>query len=330
MKQTNKFQKGFIQIPLLLIIIMLVTVVSAGTGYVLHKNGKLAPLEAGISNLLGNNKPKNPKTEEPKQEATQQNELMPPSSTQEVNTESLQPQKQALQTTPALTKILPPQSETKPKINIETSMLVPTPIVEHQPSLIPSPTPTPTTIPKTKQNTTTSNTQISELSKILDNLLAEKQRQNEIALQQLYADQNEMNQRIAPLQSELDSLEAKKKEIEVKKKEVGCAGSTDGPITMDQIIGSKAQQCAILTSQCTILISQMGIIVAKISGITGEYSAKLGITPTLKFTTQQLVREQHYEFYYNGYGSGSIYNTSNPAESYKIYCAYGKCDIYGN
>ncbi|MCX6722679.1 MAG: hypothetical protein NT094_01250 [Candidatus Staskawiczbacteria bacterium] len=141
---------------------------------------------------------------------------------------------------------------------------------------------------------------------MIDNQIAEKHQQTEVALQQLYADQEEMEQRQAPIQSELDVL--------LKKIKEECLVSV--------YIGSQAQQCNIWRADA-------GILIAKISAITREYSSKLGIKPSLNFTTQQSVSGQHYEFYYDGYGSGSIYNTSNPADSYKIYCNYGKCDIYG-
>lgn len=48
MKEKIKNQKGFIQIPLLVIIIASIFVTSAGTGVVLYKQGKLAPLITSI------------------------------------------------------------------------------------------------------------------------------------------------------------------------------------------------------------------------------------------------------------------------------------------
>lgn len=160
------------------------------------------------------------------------------------------------------------------------------------------------------QNNTTNNTQISDLLKIMDDQLAEKQRQNEIALQQMNALNAEMKQKQAPIQAQIDAIEA-------QKNEAGC-----DIVDMSRIIGSIAQQCSVLNSQIMVLTAQ-------ISAITSEYSAKMGFTPSTNFTTQQSVSGQHYEFYYNGNGSGSIYNTNNPAESYKIYCAYGACNMYG-
>ena len=47
-----KNQKGFIQIPLLIIVIALIIVASVGTGVVLHKRGKLAPLVANITEVF--------------------------------------------------------------------------------------------------------------------------------------------------------------------------------------------------------------------------------------------------------------------------------------
>ena len=46
-------QKGFIQIPLLIGIIVAIVIISVvGTGVVLHKQGKLAPLVANLSEVL--------------------------------------------------------------------------------------------------------------------------------------------------------------------------------------------------------------------------------------------------------------------------------------
>lgn len=45
-------QKGFIQIPLLIVVIALIVFASAGTGVVLHKQGKLSPLVANISEVF--------------------------------------------------------------------------------------------------------------------------------------------------------------------------------------------------------------------------------------------------------------------------------------
>jgi len=47
-----KNQKGFIQIPLLIIVIASVVIASAGAGIVLHKQGKLASLTANISEVF--------------------------------------------------------------------------------------------------------------------------------------------------------------------------------------------------------------------------------------------------------------------------------------
>jgi len=52
MKEKNKIQKGFIQIPLLVIIIASIVVASIGTGVVLYKQGKLDSLTAGISQIF--------------------------------------------------------------------------------------------------------------------------------------------------------------------------------------------------------------------------------------------------------------------------------------
>lgn len=148
---------------------------------------------------------------------------------------------------------------------------------------------------------------LDALLKMFDDQITEKHRQTELALQQLETDRNEMNQLQSPIQSELDALMAK---IE-----------TECPVSV--FIGSQAQQCNVWRADA-------GILIAKISAITAQYSAKIGVTPTLNFTTQQSVLGQHYEFYYGGNGSGIIYNANNPADSYKVYCSYGKCDIYGN
>ncbi len=47
-----KTQKGFIQIPLLIIVIASIIVTSAGAGVVLHKQEKLASLPANISGVF--------------------------------------------------------------------------------------------------------------------------------------------------------------------------------------------------------------------------------------------------------------------------------------
>ncbi|XOB46621.1 MAG: hypothetical protein ACKKMV_00340 [Candidatus Nealsonbacteria bacterium] len=49
MKEKIKTQKGFIQIPLLIIVIASIIVASVGAGIVLHKQGKLSPFVASIS-----------------------------------------------------------------------------------------------------------------------------------------------------------------------------------------------------------------------------------------------------------------------------------------
>jgi hypothetical protein len=64
----NMNQKGFIQIPLLIIIIASIVVASAGTGVILHKQGKLAFLTADISEALKQNEET---TKETKQEELQ-------------------------------------------------------------------------------------------------------------------------------------------------------------------------------------------------------------------------------------------------------------------
>jgi len=53
MKEKIKKQKGFIQIPLLIVIIVSIVAVSVvATGIVLHKQGKLAPLIASVSQIF--------------------------------------------------------------------------------------------------------------------------------------------------------------------------------------------------------------------------------------------------------------------------------------
>jgi hypothetical protein len=118
-----KKQKGFIRIPLLLIIIASIAVVSLGVGYILHKIGKLAPLEAGISNFFRNSKIENSKIEEPATEAIQQNQqLAPLPSAEDVVIESPQAEEQTPKPaapSPSI-KIPLPQSTIQPKTNIET------------------------------------------------------------------------------------------------------------------------------------------------------------------------------------------------------------------
>ncbi len=84
MKEKTKEQKGFIQIPLLLIIIASVIATSAGAGIILHKQGKLTPLVAAISEVFKGTgetaiteeiKPEEPQIEQPEinqEEVTQQ------------------------------------------------------------------------------------------------------------------------------------------------------------------------------------------------------------------------------------------------------------------
>ncbi len=84
MKEKIKIQKGFIQIPLLVIIIASISVASAGIGFVLYKQGKLTPLVAPISEAFKGTeeaaiteeiKPEEPQIEQPEinqEEITQQ------------------------------------------------------------------------------------------------------------------------------------------------------------------------------------------------------------------------------------------------------------------
>lgn len=173
------------------------------------------------------------------------------------------------------------------------------------------------------QNNLNKDNLLNTLLKMYDEQIEERRRQTEVALQQLEVErqerearEDEKNKLLAPFQSKLDQLKATEKEL-------GC-GSSSGPLTMDQIIGAKAQQCKVLWADMNVVMADMGIIIAQYSPPTNTIS-----TPTLNFSTQKSVLGQHYEFYHDGYGSGSIYNTSNPADSYKIYCSYGRCDIYG-
>jgi len=75
-------QKGFIQIPLLIaIIVASISVVSAGTSIVLYEQGKLAPLVANISEVfkiteeLANGEEENLKSEESQMEKSQESEI---------------------------------------------------------------------------------------------------------------------------------------------------------------------------------------------------------------------------------------------------------------
>ena len=51
-----KIQKGFIQIPLLIIVVVSVVIASAGTGVILHKQGKLVSFTANISQIFNKTK----------------------------------------------------------------------------------------------------------------------------------------------------------------------------------------------------------------------------------------------------------------------------------
>ena len=163
------------------------------------------------------------------------------------------------------------------------------------------------TIPQAASQPT--QTKIDVLLKALDDQIAERHRQTEATLQQSQILTDEKNKLQAPIQSELDALNAKMDQE--------CS------VPLAQMQGGLLQQCNVYRGQAIILI-------AKISAITEQYRAKMGFAPSTNFTTQQSALGQHYEIYYDGYGGGSIYNTGNPAESYKVYCAYSKCDIYGN
>ena len=56
MKEKIKTRKGFIKIPILIIIIALVVIVSLGAGVVLHKQGKLASFITKVSQIFTENK----------------------------------------------------------------------------------------------------------------------------------------------------------------------------------------------------------------------------------------------------------------------------------
>lgn len=71
MKEKIKTEKGFIQIPLLIIVIASIIIVSTGTGIVLHKQGKLTHFIANISEVFKGNK----KTISPESENTNQREI---------------------------------------------------------------------------------------------------------------------------------------------------------------------------------------------------------------------------------------------------------------
>jgi len=64
----KKFNKGFIQTPLLIVIIVSILTVSAGTGFVLHKKGKL-PFIAKKNNAIQPTSTSSPTpTQEPQSE----------------------------------------------------------------------------------------------------------------------------------------------------------------------------------------------------------------------------------------------------------------------
>ena len=150
-----------------------------------------------------------------------------------------------------------------------------------------------------------------ELLNTFDQQLAEKIRQGEIESQKILDTANQMQAEIKPIQTQIDSIKAQEQEI-------GCNNGS-----MSSVIGSIAQQCATLDSQILTLTAQYNAVLNKYSTTPSSNSQNL------YFNNQQTVSGQHYQFYYDGYGSGSIYNVSNPGESYKIYCSYGTCNIYG-
>ncbi len=107
-------KNGFIQI---LLVIIVIAISSFGAGYILHKTGKLTPIEAGISNIFRNIKLSSLKTEEQTPAAAQQSQ--PQEQTSRVSFSS----------TPSPSSTLAPMS--KPKVT-----------TSYNP--IPSPTPAPT------------------------------------------------------------------------------------------------------------------------------------------------------------------------------------------
>ncbi|XOB46406.1 MAG: hypothetical protein ACKKMV_03070 [Candidatus Nealsonbacteria bacterium] len=95
MSQKIKIQKGFIQIPLLIAIIVSVVAVSAvTTGVVLYKQGKLTPLIASVSQVFQETKELEPeiKSEEPK---TEQEQSLLEETNQEENSQTAQELEQA-------------------------------------------------------------------------------------------------------------------------------------------------------------------------------------------------------------------------------------------
>lgn len=88
-------QKGFIQIPLLIaVIVSIIAVSTVATGIVLHKQGKLAPLVANVSQVFKGTEDVEPeaKSEEPK---TEQEQSLLEETNQEENSQTAQELEQA-------------------------------------------------------------------------------------------------------------------------------------------------------------------------------------------------------------------------------------------
>ena len=169
------------------------------------------------------------------------------------------------------------------------------------------------------ENKSNKNEILDLILKDYDKQIEESKRRTEEGLKQLEMEHQEREaldkkrkEALAPLQEKLNS-------VEIKQKELGCGGTT-----MDYVIGSKAQQCREYNAEKGDILSEMQIVMAKhMPKVVSPRSA-----PRSDFTGRSSIMGSHYQIYYDGVGGGSIYNISNPGESYQVMFSYGMCNIY--
>lgn len=165
--------------------------------------------------------------------------------------------------------------------------------------------------PTTKQAVPQTNTQTaSQTMPPSQNNISELMKYYTAKVTESETNYKKMETELAPYKEQIAILEA-------KEKEVGC-----DIIDMSRIIGSLAQQCNQILAEKGVIFGKEGVVIAKYGGYY-----RSGLTNP-SFNIQQSILGHSYKFYYNGYGSGSIY--SSDGSSWNIYCAYGACNIYGN
>jgi hypothetical protein len=145
-----------------------------------------------------------------------------------------------------------------------------------------------------------------ELLKIYNTMLTEKRTQYEEALKQPSKDQEEMTQKLAAIQSELNSLNALISQ--------NCPDIQTNP--------NPSQECRKWLDQETELAKQ-------ISSLTQKYIPKINnnTPPTMSFATERSVSGQIYTFRYDGTGSGTITNKDDTNEAYSVSCTYDTCKL---